>query len=1167
MLLVSCAVLCLACLVFIAINYGYLAAARCSFFFALLIPTWIGEYLGSAIIDMRVICFTTAAFCYVICSDPKIRWRLCVSDFLMAAFAVLIAYSKHLSGDFSPTTVLDITFQWIVPYVFGRLMANLPNPVMRMSLVVVAAAALLAVLVTFEALTHVNIFNTVVGRPGSVEAEVGQRWGLRRADGVLIHPISMGMMIAALLPWTLVAASAVKRRAIQPLGPLWFWGFAPLLVAFSILFPLSRGPILIMLGTIATIVFLKYRAVRLPIGLAGMALAALLMFRSDRIINVLQETAQDTHSATIAINGVTHQYTGTSHRYLQMLVYREAITEAGMFGFGRFAMSRPQHMQYIEPHLRPTFLSVDNHYLVTILNHGYVGLTLFLLIVIYAVYAIFSLWLRGGGTFAAAMLGWLLAATVMLSTVWLDNDISFPFFFNVGFMAGWWTLVRRQPNPQAAAIDIGTACADRDPQGGPRRSRTKSKSTRKHMDRFKLPNPSRQTMNSPIRYERPEATLPPAPFVPPAANSNYSPAFLIRRWLPIGLIAAAIAIPAAYVLAPKFASDRWVHTTRLAFRLGRLNVDSYRPPELSELLPTVADRSAVNQAIQGRADADAVFDGVAVLSTPGTQHMSITLKWKDREQGRVLLEAIVIKAIEASSELRKSRLLAAQTDMQSEMQEVAAQIAPLEKELLEFQVANKTNAVAEDLRLLVQEIRSLEVELLSARAERKGIDAQMAHRRVQAEQNSAIGASEDLLLASIARRRELQRLIEQQDLKRDRSKAKLRYDNQVREVERKRSLNQRKLLSDAELQHAELELELYEIEVGSPSEGLELEKELNELEEKLAYAESVNRNDFFQLVAEEIANRERVASLESRLSENRAEEIRLRELAPIEEKIKGKLAAAEFRMEQLVRASHTFRSFENSSVNQLVIDQPVALDNPPMVSDQKKVLAALTLGIFGVISSPFLLIDSIRLQRRRQLEELTNIGLGQLNSSPHRMHYLTHQDGTDMQSAPPADIRRMINQLISVMPDSEYTLLFASMQNEPPSMALMFDVSRCFARHGRNVLLLIVDQPKVDVVSGEVKLRLQDTAYANQLPDSFEIEHVDCVQAAVSDLEKHRRTFDLVIIAAGFDASESHDLDLLSFYADGVVVSDLGSGKHLRSRVKVIRQLNNCEGNILGLMS
>jgi hypothetical protein len=87
------------------------------------------------------------------------------------------------------------------------------------------------------------------------------------------------------------------------------------------------------------------------------------------------------------------------------------------------------------------------------------------------------------------------------------------------------------------------------------------------------------------------------------------------------------------------------------------------------------------------------------------------------------------------------------------------------------------------------------------------------------------------------------------------------------------------------------------------------------------------------------------------------------------------------------------------------------------------------------------------------------------------------------------------------------------------------------------------------------------------LPDRFEIEHVDAAKEVVADLDRHRRNFDLIIVAAGFDTSDSQDLDLLTFYADGVVFTDVGTGKHFEKRVNVVRQLNDCEGNVLGMIS
>jgi hypothetical protein len=642
---------------------------------------------------------------------------------------------------------------------------------------------------------------------------------------------------------------------------------------------------------------------------------------------------------------------------------------------------------------------------------------------------------------------------------------------------------------------------------------------------------------------------------------------VIRKYVLLSIIAAALGASAAFFMAPKFETVLWNHQARLNFRAGRLNVDSYHQPDIYAIMPDAFSKAVLSDAM-GYDIGHSVASAIEVRFGNGSPFIDLKMTWPDEAEGKQLLQKAIDAGIQYSVSYRAGRLEESKKDIEHEISQVAQQVALVENEQLQFQLANNVSSVETELEMIQQEIRSLEVQLIDAHAHRKGVDAVAVQREVQGEQSEALGTTSKNFVENLTKQRELQRELAILQADRSRTKARLQYENQLKEVERKRALHAKQLLTDSELERAELGLKLFAVDMVDNGSDQDVESKLNEVEEKLALRQTLNSNLFSEIVGDEISSRELITALEGRLKENQVEEPRLRELLPKEQAILAKRTSLEGRLGELQRQATLCDSFARSNINELYVEHDIAPADPATKSDIVKISLAMFIGCFGLVLSPFAFVDALKAKRQRDFAELTNIGLGQLGCINHHQPQLLEDHAGEI-NAPPAEVRRMINQLFAVMPPSDYVLLFASLQNEPPSMALMFDVARCFSRRGRNVILLIVDPAVVDVATGESKPRMRDTQYASQLPDHFVIEHVDNVQQIASDLDRHRRNFDLVVIAAGFDASDSQDLNLLTFYSDGVVFTDIGTGnaKQFEKRVKVVRKLNECEGNVLGLIS
>tara|TARA_R110002049_G_scaffold72490_2_gene187105 strand:+ start:120164 stop:123688 length:3525 start_codon:yes stop_codon:yes gene_type:complete len=1162
-----------ACLLIIAIRWGCLCAARWSLFFALLIPSWVNVYVGASLIDMRAVAFVLAFSFHLLSSEPQYRLRITSTDLVVLTLTFAVIGAQYLSGDLIPTSIPSVLLIWTTPYIFGRLLASVPNAVERLSVVMLCVAVVIFGLVAFEAVSHINPTNTLLGRSGSYASVNGNRWGMRRAEGISKHPIFMGMIIAGLFPWVLAAASEIRRgNVLTKLSGL-MWILGPAIVIASIVFPLSRGPILILLGTAGLSAFLTIRRIRLPVIALAAAVAIFVIANSGNLVQLLEATAQDTNQVMVSINGERYPYTGTNHRFLLFLVYQDAIKDAGAFGFGNFSLEKPHLVHYVEPHLRQLFRSIDNHYLLTLLNYGYLGVGAFLMLSLGGVYCAWRLYLKGGGNavvnqrvFHAALVGYFLATSVMLFTVWLDSDFGFLLLFNIGFVSTQWSLCRQRIGSTTLAPQVNSASQIRRPRriatpnsNGLRPARTKGQS---------FPYAGLSMNTGLTDSARLTASHVDTTYTSANDSVQHSRGFA-WRFLAVALVSVGAGALAAVLLAPKLSTDKWVHRSRLVFHEGHIPLGSYHAPKLAEIASMLQSPGTIRPAFEDAKHVDQILNELEVRTIPGSSFVSLRLKWPEKEEGKQILESIVSQSQRAVDELRQNRIDAIHDELSASQADLAVQMSNEKEAAALFYDEHDTVSVVEDLAFARSEILSLERELLEAEADRKGIDRQIELHTSINENFAQISLPSQARPKSDERHRTLKRKIDERRELEARAITKIMYDNQKVEVERKRKLAERRLISKAELQEAELELSLLEVKHANSNSHQELVQELWSLEDQLADAETQTQNGFVPIIGEQIANKERIDALKNRMDRFIAEEARLRTLLGEESRITDQLQVLTDQKHDLDRKQKALEALLNSPVNRLTVGDAPSLDNPPIESNKKKMFAAVFAGVCGIVFGPFLLFDSLMVIRRRNTEKLTNIGLGRLISKTNQQYTDSSLDPTaapELLVAPPADIRRMINQLFTVIGDDPYVLAFAGMDGKPPARSMMFDVARCFARHGRNVQLTMVN-PNVNGDDEEAQKNCrQDQLYARQSPASFDVECVASVGSAVAKLDRKRDEFDLVIIAAGVEASNVNELDLLSFYADGIVASDLGRGKHLRRRVNVVRHVNSSEGNILGII-
>lgn len=426
----------------------------------LIAPTWMVYQLRSIRVDYRVLA-SVIGIAILFIHPPKNRLILkpMLSDIVIGMMFLGICISQTIWGAMAPLTPLDIGAQWLAPYLLGRVFLQSEDDIDDMIPVIVWTFFIVCVLDVTEAVLQKNIVNEMLGkRFGLLETGEGYRWGMKRSQGNVGHPIFNGFQLVMLFPW---AAEASRRAKELNMGffykrVTWFAGIA----AF---FSISRGPQLALLITSGVIFFFRHPKIRLPMLLMAVTGITFIAFGKDAVIHALGKMAGEKEDDVriIYIEGEATEYTGTRHRVLLLQVYKDAIANAGYFGWGG-AMRAVE----LEESVAQRFGSIDSHYLMFYLQYGYVGVSLFVMLMIVVLYySVCAAWddKQRWCTLCGGLAGAFLALALLMTSVWFAPDYGAVWLFNAGLIANIRSLPGTSSNQKKTLTDQTTAEARPDP--------------------------------------------------------------------------------------------------------------------------------------------------------------------------------------------------------------------------------------------------------------------------------------------------------------------------------------------------------------------------------------------------------------------------------------------------------------------------------------------------------------------------------------------------------------------------------------------------------------------------------------------------------------------------------------------------------------------------------
>ena len=379
---------------------------------------------------------------------PAMRWKWQWTDLLLVLYLLEGFYAQyHIDHDFSVggAETVGIALTVVPAYFFGRYLVESKDARLAVVKRFVFLLFIVGLLSLYEYRMTVNPFEILASRVSGLTSSFfdQMRWGFARVAGPYGHAILAGIMFVSALLFQLWLAG---RNTWEPKfrGRAWLPGKKTTYITVGLLGAVwmtqSRGPW--MGGALGFILFMAGRARKLKKGIARAVIVSLLLFTVFYVI---------TDKYTDVGNGpMTQDQQNAVYRRDLLINYLPVVKQGGLYGFGS-AFPRIDGQG-----------SIDNFYLLTALQTGYVGISLFVGLIALSAFRLLRVaWVsrdRDTATFALCLLGIVVGVAATLTTVYLGAQ-TVAFFF---LILGWAQAMEpRRESPAAAVADNEQISAQR----------------------------------------------------------------------------------------------------------------------------------------------------------------------------------------------------------------------------------------------------------------------------------------------------------------------------------------------------------------------------------------------------------------------------------------------------------------------------------------------------------------------------------------------------------------------------------------------------------------------------------------------------------------------------------------------------------------------------------
>ncbi len=411
--------------------------------------TWLAPSIWGEPIDARIAIALLALIVFCLVPDGRFRFHWVWLDTIIGLILIFGIASDWVSEGVSAASACQVYGEWVLPYFTGRFLAMRFDGVRGSAVWFASIGIVLGVGAIFEGFTGINLWEVLFAKKDDlVSHHGGIRYGLlHRATGPTRHSIFLGVVLLLIAPWFIHLLRRIDARGLNVLGGV---GFAVLFL--GLLSTVSRGPLLCFgIAGAASLAIAWPSTRKWLVGAGAIALVLVLCFwdQALAVIDTTQKAGQVT-SKVVNVTGEPELYTSSRNRLWVWKVYTPLVVEGGLLGYGTKAVSSfPPKIPGLPMavHARETLGVVDNSYLLIGLRYGWIGLSLFVILLAGTIFT--SVRLRGsigqlfypeGASFLTAMAGVMVGVSVEILTVFSSFEFMFWLQFNCGVVAGLLSL-------------------------------------------------------------------------------------------------------------------------------------------------------------------------------------------------------------------------------------------------------------------------------------------------------------------------------------------------------------------------------------------------------------------------------------------------------------------------------------------------------------------------------------------------------------------------------------------------------------------------------------------------------------------------------------------------------------------------------------------------------
>ena len=695
-----------------------------------------------------------------------------------------------------------------------------------------------------------------------------------------------------------------------------------------------------------------------------------------------------------------------------------------------------------------------------------------------------------------------------------------------------------------------------------------------------------------------------------SADDYRSPATIIKKnWLYVVFCLVASTF-VAYVARNNFAKERYTYHGVLLYNRNTAASPHYTPPQLGSLSavfksPKVLDQLATELDLSGPSSVLAKDIDVHVPFGGGSIEVSLTGDSPDEAQGR--LERLLQLFNSTVDESRKTILESYLVDFRAGLKRCQSAYEEAKTNQLKLYDAESIVDIDQDLLRVQQEISETSLALDTARNRQLILTSQLDRLTGANGADRSEAANARALLGADMEKRTFLR----EQLSEKRRKARLAAEVKLKESEFERAvvLHERKLISRAEFERSQFELEALRAQLDGRFQ--ELESEISEIEDRLPH-ELFGRNSRTQLRADSLV--ETIAEIEldivsaegdvqhlsSYLKQKQAELARLTNLRRRAGQLTSEVDTANHERERLESLVATFEQLRQSEVGEFSVLQPPAPDADFVQSNRTKVTVGAFVLTGMILLVPLWLIDYLQNRQPRAAETAKTLGIPVLAMASQRqlgrLNRVREVNGMDENS-------RLLSLRIQQAAGCDGSVVLVSnIGRRGMPMTLLWEVARSAACRDNRVVLVdlttesrrrplfepiaIDDQhPEDDTKKEEKPFTLSDYIEspwleASEIVRPSRIEKVDFVasgsgtrpiemlgSARISHvLDELRRLYSLVIVI-GPSVDQQVDFELLAARADGIVfTATKPHSDELRSAERTIRSVSRMGGRVIGFV-